>query len=157
MSNPNTSVNFSGDTPDVQILVDRSTRHAEASMSPASPGIQIAAQVSGNVRVYVKTTQDWNEIIGFIPKKGDICVYSDHGTVEENGNLIDVPGIKIGDGEAYLIDQPFVGEDVAAEILAALGDHAGNTTVHVTLAEKDFWNNKLNCQFNNGNLILNRS
>ena len=107
--------------------------------------------------VYTDTTENWNEKIGYIPERGDIVIYSDKGQiVDDYGETVNVPGVKIGDGNAYLIDLPFVGADVRYQILTELRAHTGNTTIHVTDAEKQFWNNKLNCTVNDGNLILNR-
>lgn len=113
-----------------------------------------------NARITARrdTTANWNLQLSFIPLRGEIIVYTDHHQVEDSqGNLINVPGLKIGDGSAYLIDLPFVGGDETSEIITELRQHTGNTTVHVTAENKTFWNNKLNCQVNSGNLILNRN
>lgn len=107
--------------------------------------------------VYTDTTQNWNEKIGYIPNRGDIVIYTDKGTiVDDYGETVNVPGVKIGDGNAYLIDLPFVGADVRYQILTELRAHTENRVIHVTDEERQFWNNKLNCTVNNGNLILNR-
>lgn len=107
--------------------------------------------------VYMDTTANWNAKRDYIPNRGDIIVYTDHGQIDDGyGNIIDVPGVKIGDGNAYLIDLPFVGADVRYQILTELRAHTGNTLIHVTPEEKEFWNNKLNCTVNGENLILNR-
>lgn len=48
----------------------------------------------------------------FIPLKGEIIVYDDYAiaTYEENGETktINVPGIKVGTGNAYLGDLSFI-------------------------------------------------
>ena len=103
------------------------------------------------------TTAHWDEKRSFIPMRGEIIIYTDHGQIEDEfGNVVNVPGIKIGDGSAYLIDLPFVNDDVRYQILTELRLHSGNRDIHVTSEEKTFWNNKLNCTVDNGNLILNR-
>ena len=51
-----------------------------------------------------------------------------------------MPGIKIGDGAAYVQDLPFVDEELRDKIM----DHINNPDIHVSLREKLFWNNKLN-------------
>ena len=108
-------------------------------------------------KVYTDTTANWNAKLRYIPERGDIIIYSDRGQISDGyGESIKVPGVKIGDGNAYLIDLPFVGADVRYQILSELRTHTGNRLVHVTAEEKQFWNNKLNCTVNNGNLILNR-
>lgn len=107
--------------------------------------------------VYSDTTENWNEKLSYVPNRGDIIIYTDHGKIPDDyGELVNVPGIKIGDGNAYLIDLPFVGADVRYQILTELRAHTNNTVIHITDEERQFWNNKLNCTVNNGNLILNR-
>lgn len=51
-----------------------------------------------------------------------------------------IPGIKIGSGNAYVQDLVFVGEDLSEKLLA----HIENEELHTTLGEKAFWNNKVN-------------
>ena len=103
------------------------------------------------------TTAYWTENMMFVPRRGEIIIYTDHGTIEDEfGNTINVPGIKIGDGAAYVVDLPFAGDDVRYQILTELRLHSGNTQIHVTADEKEFWNNKLNCIVSDGNLVLNR-
>lgn len=103
-----------------------------------------------NTRIQLKrdTTQHWNEARGFIPLPGEVIVYEDYETktytVEEYGETVtktvNIPNIKIGTGNAYVQDLAFVDEKTR-EILM---DHIRNQDIHVTLAEKLFWNNKIN-------------
>lgn len=104
------------------------------------------------------TTQNWNELRTFIPLRGEVIIYTDHGTIQDEfGNDINVPGIKIGDGNAYLIDLPFVGNDERHYILSELRSHEGNQLIHVTQEDRDFWNAKLNYQIEDKTLVLNRN
>lgn len=99
-----------------------------------------------NTRIQMKrdTTANWNRAIGFIPLDGEIIIYTDYKTVTEVvGNTTvtkNVPGIKIGTGNAYVQDLPFVDDETREALMA----HILNTDVHVTLNNKAFWNNKLN-------------
>ena len=103
-----------------------------------------------NTRIQLKrdTTENWNEARGFIPLPGEVIVYEDYETktytVEEYGETVtktvNIPNIKIGTGNAYVQDLAFVDEKTR-EILM---DHIRNQDIHVTLAEKLFWNNKIN-------------
>ena len=72
------------------------------------------------------------------------------------GNPTYVAGIKIGDGTSYLIDLPFVTDGMTTMLLK----HIGDTTIHLTAAEREFWNNKISCYLDNTdseNLILSKS
>ena len=112
------------------------------------------SQIYNSIR-YGKTA-DWDSDLSFIPQKGQIIVYSDRGKMMNGENEVDVPGFKVGDGLAYLVDLPFVGDDQTQTIMGLLRVHSDNTDIHVTLAEKEFWNNKLNYQLTDENLVLNR-
>lgn len=98
------------------------------------------------------TTADWNSEPTLIPEAGSIVVYSDARTIERDEETVYVPGIKIGDGLAYLIDLPFC-DDATVEMISS---HAGDTGIHVTSEEKTLWNNKLNYTLTGENLIFNR-
>lgn len=102
--------------------------------------------------ILMDTTSNWNKQLSFIPKQGDFIFYSDKAT---NSNGVNIPGLKIGDGSAYCVDLPFVGD----EIFSALNSHIANTIVHITAEERTKWNNKINCadSVDNETLILNRN
>lgn len=88
---------------------------------------------SHQAEVYYNTTEGWNKKIGVVSEKNVIYVYTDY---TENS-----PGIKIGDGLAYIIDLPFITGDY--ETLArSLSDHINDDSIHVTPEEKAFWNSK---------------
>lgn len=103
-----------------------------------------------NTRIMLKrdTTAHWNNARGFVPMAGEVIIYDDYQIktwqVEEYGEIVtkteNIPGIKIGDGNAYVQDLPFVDEDLRDKLMA----HINNNEVHTTLAEKLFWNNKVN-------------
>lgn len=116
------------------------------------------------------TTANWNAAVGFIPLPGEVIIYDDYEvktyTVEEYGETVEktvnIPNIKIGTGNAYVQDLAFV-DDSTREMLL---EHIRNQEVHTTLAEKLFWNNKLNCddsediihgELSDETLILNRN
>lgn len=90
--------------------------------------------------VQYATTDFWDNCRGYIPEKGQIIVYSDYRTYEEDGKTITVPGIKVGYGNGYVQDLAFIGEDTVKE----LTDHINDHVVHVTPEERAYWNNKLN-------------
>lgn len=125
-----------------------------------------------NTRIMLKrdTTAHWNNARGFVPMAGEVIIYDDYQIktwqVEEYGEIVtkteNIPGIKIGDGNAYVQDLPFVDEDLRDKLMT----HINNSEVHTTLAEKLFWNNKVNVddayeqihdELEDETLILNRN
>ena len=58
---------------------------------------------------------------------------------------------------SYLIDMPFV-NSTDSGIEQLILDHINNNVIHISAAERNFWNNKLNYSFNeqSQNLTLNR-
>lgn len=116
-----------------------------------------------NARILARrdTTGNWNSRRDFVPLRGEIIVYTDAGQMDDGfGNMINVPGIKIGDGNAYLVDLPFVGNDARYAILQELRAHTGDWSIHVTESDRNFWNNKLNYNVDQSDaetLVLNRN
>ena len=105
------------------------------------------------------TTANWNAHRDFVPMSGEIIVYTDYGsTFDEQGNTVNVPGIKIGDGNAYCIDLPFITDGAQQQsILDELRRHEANTAIHTSEEEKDFWDAKLNCDIEGETLMLTRN
>ena len=103
-----------------------------------------------NTRIQSKhdTTENWNKAHEFIPKAGEVIIYDDYEvktrTVEIQGEAIEetiwVPNIKVGTGNAYVQDLPFVDEIIRDVLL----EHIHNQNIHVTSSDKQFWNNKVN-------------
>lgn len=103
-----------------------------------------------NARIQLKrdTTEHWNNARGFIPREGEVIIYTDYETktytVEEYGETVTktirIPNIKIGTGNAYVQDLPFVDEKTRDILM----EHINNHDIHVTLQDKLFWNNKVN-------------
>lgn len=82
------------------------------------------------------TVEGWNSQMELVAEKNMIYIYTDYQTTtDEEGNTVYIPGIKIGDGKAYLIDLPFTDQ--------LSMDHIRDGTIHVTPQEKEFWNNKV--------------
>jgi len=97
-------------------------------------------------KMEVRTTEEWNARQSYVPEAGRIIVYSDRSVLDDKN----VPGIKIADGSAYVVDLPFVDEDVEAVLI----EHIHNTEVHITDAERQRWNNKLNYEMDDTNEVL---
>lgn len=80
------------------------------------------------------TTEEWSHMTSYIPEKNTIIVYTDYKKIEKEGVLVNVPGIKIADGLAYVVDLPFVTEEVEKELLS----HIENNIIHITNQEREF-------------------
>lgn len=108
----------------------------------------MVSTISSRIKSKHDTTENWNNAVGFIPLPGEIIIYDDYQTktwqVEEYGEIVtktaNIPGIKIGTGNAYVQDLAFIEGDLREKLL----NHINNTELHTTLAEKMFWNNKVN-------------
>lgn len=108
-------------------------------------------------KVYYDTTENWNLMPDLIGERGAIYVYSDRYSYRDDvGNLTLVPGLKIGDGNAYLIDLPFTD----AATIRTLAEHIQDNVRHITQEERTFWNNKVSSYVNQDdteNLVLSKT
>lgn len=103
--------------------------------------------------VHIDTTAGWNSQKNLIGEKSHIYIYSDYASYQSGEETICIPNIKIGDGNAFLIDNPFITK--STEIL--LESHIADNVKHVTDKERSFWNNKVRCYIdgtNSKNLIF---
>ncbi len=105
-----------------------------------SPNIPFEAQfgtiyvVGGDCRVLYATTATWNSQPTLISQMGYIYIYADY---RKNEHGMNIPSMKVGDGNAYLIDMPFSDE--------VLYKHVDDNVRHITQEEREFWNNKVRC------------
>lgn len=108
----------------------------------------MSSTIHPRIQLKRDTTENWNNAIGFIPLPGEVIIYEDYDTktyeVEEYGETItktvNIPNIKIGTGNAYVQDLAFVDGKTRDALMTHINDH----DIHTTLAEKLFWNNKIN-------------
>lgn len=127
---------------------------------PSINGVELSGNKTSQDLFIVSenTTAGWNDLPQYLPKAGEICIYTDYKTIRDDlGNDIVYPGIKVGDGNAYLIDMPFVGAEIRFELLQRISAHEQNATIHITQQEREFWNNKLNYDAVGEELILTRN
>lgn len=126
---------------------------------PTINGVELSGNVSSQDLYIVSenTTAGWGENPLYLPKAGEICIYTDYMTIQDDmGNDITYPGIKVGDGNSYLIDMPFVGEETRYLLLRRIQEHENNMAMHVSAEDRAFWNNKLNYDTVGEELILTR-
>lgn len=119
---------------------------------PTLNGVEIAGNLTSQSLYIVSenTVAGWASNPTYIPKAGELVLYTDYAH-DDQGNPI--PALKVGDGNAYVADIPFVDEDVRVTLLA----HINDTVSHVTDAERAFWNNKLNYEVDGEELFFNRN
>ena len=85
-------------------------------------------------KIYYDSMANWNNKRTLVSERATLYIYYDYGQLDDK----DVPSAKIGDGTSYLIDLPFIGE----QIMRILIDHINNYDVHITADDRAFWNNK---------------
>lgn len=132
----------------IEVNVEASTEVCVCTETGSDAMVEIdnVQIIARNTSIEFGTVAYWAERVDYIPAKGSIIVYEDYKVIDGNN----YPAIKIADGVAYLIDQPYVNQAEADALYA----HILNTTVHVTEAEKEFWNNKVSCYEVDGNLVF---
>lgn len=91
------------------------------------------------------TTAGWSANPTYVPKRGEICLYTD------------TQYVKIGDGSVPVVDLPFIESSSVGELEDRLDTHVNNAAKHVSAADRTFWDNKLNYRIQNETLILNRN
>ena len=97
---------------------------------------QIIEQLGHTPNIYVDTKDNWASQPTRISEKDAIYVYIDNH-VDSQGT--ELASIKIGDGLAYVVDLPFTDQGIY--------EHIEDDTIHITDAERNFWNNKVRCYY----------
>lgn len=109
--------------------------------SQGMSGNLVASGGISDIPIHYGTTEHWNSQPDLVGKKSHIYVYSDYAETEIDGEMVVIPNIKIGDGSAFLIDNPFISKSVE-DILDL---HIDDNSVHISETERDFWNKKVRC------------
>lgn len=104
-------------------------------------GTTTAEIYNNDSSIEVRTTAEWNGDREFPSKKGVLYVYSDYKQIEKDGKIVNIPGLKLGDDNSYVIDLPFTDEAIYKDLF----NHINNHEIHITSAERNFWNNKVRC------------
>ena len=103
------------------------------------------------------TTAEWAAKFDYVPPQGMLVVYTDYKTIvdPQTGDVKNFMGLKIGNGNVYLADLAFTDECSDIE----LREHIQDADVHIQDGERDFWNNKINCEneVDDGLLIITRN
>lgn len=119
-------------------------------------GTTTAQLSTENNGILVKTEEEWNSTPSVISQRNTLYIYSNHKTLtNQQGDIINIPGIKVGDGLSFIIDLPFVNQEFETKLY----QHLSNSAIHITNEEREFWNKKVRCfmdetNINNENLIF---
>lgn len=95
--------------------------------------------VKTRIKLKRDTTANWNAALGFVPLEGELIIYLDGRQIEKDGQTVDLPTIKIGDGKAYVQDLPFVDDDTRDTLLL----HINDALMHVGARDRQFWDHKV--------------
>ena len=86
--------------------------------------------------VHQDTTANWNANNTLVGQKDHIYIYTDYDSINNEA----LAGVKIGDGNAYLIDLPFINGNNTK-----LNTHIADSVSHITSNERTAWNDKVTC------------
>ena len=135
--------------PDIVATIDASFQNVlnlSASMMNLTNSVNVdlnSSYPTGGANIIYNTSEYWNSHPTLISKRGYIYVYSDWA---QDSQGRDVAGLKVGDGQAYLIDLPFTEQ--------ILIDHLNDMVRHITEEERTFWNNKVRCYMDTEDRIV---
>lgn len=77
--------------------------------------------------IHYDTTENWNSRTMLVGERSHIYIYSDYASAEIDGETVLVPAMKIGDGNSYLIDMPFVTGGSAGNVIVKSSDEWAET------------------------------
>lgn len=94
--------------------------------------------------IYYDTTVNWNAKRLLISEAGAIYIYSDYRTKTEGETTVYVPGVRIGDGNAYVIDLPFISfsEVDVSEIAEQVTSVLSQSNALVSSEDRQKWDGK---------------
>lgn len=93
---------------------------------------KIKHNLNDKMTYYSRTKSDWDSDRTLISEKDVLYIYSDYKVIQKDGQKIHLPGLKIGDGLAYVVDLPFVD--------TIYMKHITDTDIHITAEERTKWN-----------------
>lgn len=85
------------------------------------------------------TTAYWRENNTYIPRKGEVIIYSDGSTTEQGGVTVNIPKIKVGDGVTTVGNLPFTDSDIQQGTAGTL--NTTNTTAQTPVASESLSGN----------------
>ena len=110
---------------------------------------------NSGTQVYCDSTAGWSTQTSLVSERGAIYIYTDK-TYLAAGGTTTAPGVKIGDGLAYVVDLPFQSDLIGEEVLQEVAEMSGS----VTEEERQFWNHKVSAYLvaqDTENLVLSKT
>lgn len=140
--NPSTTLELTSATP----IVAGTSNYERLKNLPQINGVTlIGNKTPADLHlVSENTSAGWDAEKLYVPKAGEICVFSDTGK------------IKIGDGVVPVVDLPYISQSDYDAVMDELHEHTQNYQIHVSPEDRERWNNKLNYEIVGGELIFNR-
>lgn len=96
------------------------------------------SSILDSLKIENGTASYWQERRTYVPPKGTLVVFLDAKTISGGRT---VSKLKIGDGKAYVVDLPYIDDDV----MSKLNEHVTNPIIHVTQTDRNRWDNKVSC------------
>lgn len=133
------------------LTMSGSSNYEKLTNKPSINGVELfgdktAAELGLAYRIRYDTTEGWTNNISYVPSEGELIIYTDYSVKDG----VNIPAIKVGDGLAYAVDLPFVGDDLRDIYL----EHINNSIIHISADERDFWNNKVRCYLNYDTIVF---
>lgn len=142
----------------IQPFGDISAKNTQKALEQLNAKINIAQS-----SILYNTKAGWDAQPTLRTEANIVYVYTDAFTYNDGEKDIKVAGIKIGDGNAYLIDAAFITDYLAYQIMELnerFQSHLDDDNRHINEGERSKWNNKLNYELSEVDdelLILNRN
>lgn len=106
----------------------------------------ISGRINQKLTVVAKTKAEWQNSGNVTSQPGVLYVTTDYKTVTKDGTTYEIPAFKLGDGNAYIVDMPYATVDEETFL-----NHVNDRVVHITQAEREFWNNKNRAEIDENN------
>lgn len=95
--------------------------------------------IDGRIQLKHDTKEHWESVQAiFTPRAGELIIYDDY-KIDKSGKKI--PGIKIGNGNSFVRDLPFIDDIVYEQIK----DFIQNNPSLIPDEDRNFWSNKIDC------------
>ena len=122
-----------------------STRYGIYQGAEGTPSSPVPSEMLANIdipkgSIVSGTVSYWQTHGNVISTKDVLYIYTDWKQDAEGKNI---PGIKVGDGLAYISDMPFTDELWAAHVMDSL--------IHVSAEDRANWNSKIRCYIDPNN------